>query len=146
MRPISLTHSGTIGVPVEKVFALLSDPTRIPEWLPGCQALTKREGPPGKGQRWRLRMKTPRRVADIHLEVIEYSPPTGLAWEEMLPRTGSKTYFKLEFSGGATQLTMKHVWAPPGLGAWFRGIWFRRRNITRMLDGSLQNLRKILTR
>jgi len=146
MRTVSFIHSGLVGAQIDKVFDLLTDPARVPDWLPGCQTVKRVDGPPGKGQRWRLRMQTPFRIADLVVEVIEYAPPTGFAWAELQPRSGSKTYFKLAFAGGATEVTMKHLWAPPSLTAWLRGVWFRRRHIQHQFDGSLQSFRKLLTR
>ena len=105
MRTVSFIHSGLVGAQIDKVFDLLTDPARVPDWLPGCQTVKRVDGPPGKGQRWRLRMQTPFRIADLVVEVIEYEPPTGFAWAELQPRSGSKTYFKLAFAGGATEVT-----------------------------------------
>jgi hypothetical protein len=78
--------------------------------------------------------------------VIEYTPPTTYAWVEIIHRRGSKTFFKLEFQGGVTRITMKHVWVPASWRAWLLGQFYRRRNSHRMFDGLLQNLRMALTR
>jgi len=50
--------------------------------------------------------------ADAVIEVIEYEPPTTYAWVEIIYRRGSKTFFKLDFQGGTTKITMKCVWVP----------------------------------
>ena len=83
---------------------------------------------------------------DIVIEVIEYEAPTTYGWVEIIRRRGSKTFFKLQFAGGATHITMKYVWIPATWRAWFLGQFFRRRNAHRTFDGLLQNLRKALTR
>ncbi|PYP44889.1 MAG: hypothetical protein DMD50_13045 [Gemmatimonadetes bacterium] len=36
MRPVSLTYTGTVGVTIQDVFDLISDASRMPEWLPNC--------------------------------------------------------------------------------------------------------------
>src|SRR5258706_14321099 len=36
MRPVSRTVIQTLPVSIERVFALLTDPGRMAEWLPGC--------------------------------------------------------------------------------------------------------------
>src|SRR5438132_1170251 len=43
MRPVSRTVIQTLPVSIERVFALLTDPSRMAEWLPGC-ALHPAEG------------------------------------------------------------------------------------------------------
>jgi uncharacterized protein YndB with AHSA1/START domain len=144
MRPVSLTYSGTVGVSIEKVFALISDATRMPEWLPHCTAAVPSPTHKGKGARHRMRFERQGRKTDVVVEVIEYEEPTTYAWVEIIHRRGSKTFFKLEFAGGSTRITMKQVWTPTSWRSWFLGQFYRRRNAHRMFDGLLQNLRKAL--
>ncbi len=146
MRSVAITLSGIVAAPIDRVFDLLTDPQRAPDWLPGCQSVRLNGSPGRKGERWHLRVRTPLRVADLQIEILEYTPPTGFAWHEIVPRSGSKTYFKLEFQGATTEVTMKHVWTPPNFSAWLKGVWFRRRKLGRQFDGALQNFRKLLTR
>src|SRR2546425_6069357 len=146
MRSVAITLSGVVAAPIDRVFDLLTDPHRAPDWLPGCQSVRVNGSPGRKGERWHLRVRTPLRTADLQIEILEYTPPTGFAWHEIVPRSGSKTYFKLEFQGGTTEVMMKHVWTPPSFSAWLKGVWFRRRKLARQFDGALQNFRKILTR
>ena len=144
--PTAYTFSGVVAAPIEKVFDLLTDPTRIPDWLPTCHAVTAKGDALFKGERFSLRIETPRRATEIHAEVIDYTAPTTFGWAELGPRRGTKTFFKLQFGGGSTEVTMKHVWTPGNWRAWLIGRLFRRRNAHRMFDGLLQNLRKALTR
>ena len=146
MRPISLTYSGLVGVPIEEVFELLSDASRMPEWLPNCTATVPGPTRKGKGDRHHIHFERDGRKADAVIEVIEFVPPTTYAWVEIIHRRGAKTFFKLEFQGGATRITMKHIWAPSGLRAWLLGHFYRRRSAHRMFDRLLQNLRKALTK
>src|SRR6266566_4443968 len=37
MRPVSHTLINSIRAPIDRVFALLTDPGRIAQWLPGCE-------------------------------------------------------------------------------------------------------------
>src|SRR2546429_1392803 len=48
MRPVSLTYTGTVGVSIQDVFDLISDPSRMAEWLPNCVSVVP--GPIGKGK------------------------------------------------------------------------------------------------
>src|SRR5712692_10433137 len=121
MRPASLTYSGLVGVSIETVFALISDPARMAEWLPNCTAVVPGPTHKGKGDRHRLHFERNGRKADAVIEIIEYRPPTAYGWVEIIYRRGSKTFFKLDFQGGATRITMKHVWVPAGLRAWLLG-------------------------
>jgi uncharacterized protein YndB with AHSA1/START domain len=146
MRPVSLTYSGLVGVSIQQVFELISDPARMPEWLPNCTSVVPGPGRKGKGDRHRLHFERNGRKADAVIEIIEYVPPTTYGWVEIIYRRGSKTFFKLEFQGGVTRITMKHVWTPSGFRAWLLGQFYRRRNAHQMFDGLLQNLRKALTR
>jgi hypothetical protein len=82
----------------------------------------------------------------VEIEVIDYNPPYTYGWVEIRRRAGSRTFFALQFQGGATKITMKHIWEPKGLRAWLLGQFYRRRNSHQLFDGLLQNLRKVLTR
>jgi uncharacterized protein YndB with AHSA1/START domain len=146
MRPVSLRYTGTVGVSIDKVFALISDPTRMPEWLPNCTMAVPGPQHKGKGDRHRIRFERKGRKIDIVIEVIEFEPPTTYGWVEIIHRRGSKTFFKLQFAGGSTRITMLHLWVPGSWRAWLIGQFYRRRNAHRMFDGLLQNLRKALTR
>jgi uncharacterized protein YndB with AHSA1/START domain len=146
MRPVAFTYHGSVGVSIDTVFELLTDPTRMPEWLPRCTAAVPGPGRRGKGDRHRLRFQHQGRTTDIVIEVIEYEPPTSYGWVEIIRRRGAQTFFKLQFAGGSTRITMKHVWTPASWRAWALGQLFRRRNTHKTFDGLLQNLRQALTR
>ncbi len=146
MRPVSLTYTGTVGVSIQDVFDLIADPSRMAEWLPNCVSVVPGPINRGKGDRHRLHFERQGRKADAVIEVIEYQPPTTYAWVEIIYRRGSKTFFKLDFQGGTTKITMKCVWVPASWRAWLLGQFYRRRSAHKMFDGLLQNLRKALTR
>ncbi len=103
MRPVSLTYTGTVGVSIQEVFDLISDPSRMAEWLPNCVSVVPGPTGRGKGDRHRLHFERNGRNADAVIEVIEYEPPTTYAWVEIIYRRGSKTFFKLDFQGGTTK-------------------------------------------
>src|SRR5881296_1948496 len=125
MRPISLTYSGLVGVPIEEVFELLSDASRMPEWLPNCTAAVPGPSKKGKGDRHRIHFERDGRKADCVIEVIEFVRPTTYAWVEIIHRRGAKTFFKLEFQGSATRITMMHIWTPSSWRAWLLGQFYR---------------------
>jgi uncharacterized protein YndB with AHSA1/START domain len=146
MRPDSITYSGTVGASIDRVFDLISDATRMPEWLPGCRAVIPAPEIKGKGDRHRIHFERDNRRIDAEIEVIDYNPPTSFGWVEIYRRRGAKTFLALQFQGGATRITMKHIWFPAGLWPWLLGHFFRRRNAHRMFDALLQNVRKALVR
>jgi len=146
MKPISFTHSGPIAAPIVEVFALLTDPARFPEWLPYCARVEPDARPNAKGAHHILMYETLRRRVTIEIQIIEFNPPTGYGWNELAQRTGSKTFFLLQFAGGMTNLTMKQTWTARTARAWLLAQFFRRRNSQRMFTAVLQNLRKALTK
>ena len=86
MRPIAFTYTGTVGVPIDEVFELLTDPTRMPEWLPSCTAAVPGPKRRGKGDRHRLHFERQGRKTDAVIEVIEYERPTSYSWVEIIHR------------------------------------------------------------
>ena len=147
MGPVSFTYSGHVQTPIDRVFALISDPERMPEWLPRCVAA--KAGIParqGKGARYTVTFQRDEVRHETVIEVIEFSAPHSFGWVEIYHRAGSKTFFALGFAGGSTKVTMKHIFVPTGLRSWINGQFYRRRNAHRMFEGLLNNLRKALTR
>jgi len=144
MRPVSFIYAGVVAAPIEEVFALLTDPARFPEWLPFCSNVKPALRPNKKGERHRLMYENANRKVTVEIEIIEFTVPTGYGWVEHRQRTGAKTFFKLQFGGGTTKITMKLIWTPLGWGGWLFGQYRRRRDAHRMFDSLLQNLRKVL--
>ena len=109
MAPVSFTYSGTVPAPMDKVFALISDPMRMPEWLPRCVAVkaTTQDKTPGKGARYKLTFQREVQQHESVIEIIDYSPPHTFGWVEIYHRAGSKTFFALRFDGGSTKVTFK---------------------------------------
>ena len=116
MRPVSRTVIQTVPVSIERVFALLTDPSRMAEWLPGC-AGTQSEKPLRKGVRFKVRFG--QRMTEF--EVVDFTPPTTFGWVERGERNGWKTFFRLDRAAEATAVTVRDVWAPRSLIAWLRG-------------------------
>src|SRR5437899_12884945 len=137
----TLTFTGSVPAPLEKVFSLLTDPTRLTGWLPGCVA-AQAHGPMKVGTRLEVRFQRGNTV----FEIIDWHPPTAFGWSETGGRRGTKTLFKLDFAGGSTVVTMRHVWTPQGLRAWFLGAILRRRNARIHFEWMLNNLRMLVTR
>jgi uncharacterized protein YndB with AHSA1/START domain len=144
MSPIKHSFSGTIAAPIDDVFRALTDPKRIPDWLPAC-ADVQVPGPAlAKGTRFKFHLDTGRGRREVLADVIEYAPPTLFGWAETNPRRNTKTLFRLQFNGASTGILMQQVSAPRGFLARIRTALFTRRRTARLFERSLQNLQKIL--
>ena len=141
MRPVSQTLIESVGAPIEEVFALLTNPGRIPQWLPGCDAVEP-AAPLKRGARFKARFGT--RVTEF--EVVDFNPPATFGWVERGQRKGWKTLFRLDSSGGATAVTVRDAWVPQSFVGWVRGRFFERRNARRHMSRILENLRNVLAR
>ena len=139
MRPVSRTVIQTLPVSIERVFALLTDPSRMAEWLPGC-AGTQSDKPLRKGVRFKVRFG--QRMTEF--EVVDFTPPTTFGWVERGERNGWKTFFRLDPTAESTAVTVRDVWAPRSLVSWLRGRLFEKRRVDSQLDAILSNVRKIL--
>jgi uncharacterized protein YndB with AHSA1/START domain len=148
MRSVSFTYSARVPAPIDRVFALISDPLRMPEWLPRCvgvKATTPDRGP-GKGARYKVTFQRESNRHEAVIEIIDFQPPHTFGWVEIYHRAGSKTFFGLGFEGGSTKVSLKHIWQPTGFRSWLNGQFYRRRNAHRMFDGLINNLRRALVR
>jgi len=121
MRPIAFTYTGTVGVPIDEVFELLTDPTRMPEWLPSCTAAVPGPKRRGKGDRHRLHFERQGRKTDAVIEIIEYERPTSYGWVEIIHRLQARVPRRLHphhheaglDAGELARLAARPVLAPP---------------------------------
>jgi len=146
MKPVSFTYAGAVASPLHEVFELLTDASRMPDWLPGCRAVTPGPDPTRKGTRHRIQFERQGQLVNAVIEIIEYTPPTGYGWMETRGREGAKTFFALQFQGATTRVTMKYVFTPAGWRAWLQVHLHRRHHAHEMFDRLLQNLRRALIR
>lgn len=138
MKPVTYTLESTIPAPVTRVFELLTDPTRMAAWLPAAKAV-ELEGPAPMRKGSRLRVLYEGRETEI--EVIDYNPEKVFGWIERTGRSHWKTFFRLDFAGTSTQLTVQQVWTPPSLLALLRVRIQPNRNVQARLNMIVQNLR-----
>jgi uncharacterized protein YndB with AHSA1/START domain len=139
MRPARRTVIRSVAAPIERVFALLTDPARIPQWLPGCGGIESRV-PLRKGVRFKARFGE--RLTEF--EIVDFSPPTSFGWIERGQRNGWKTFFRLDANFGSTAVTVQDVWAPRSLIAWLRGRLFEKRRVNSQLEAIIANVQKVL--
>lgn len=139
MRPVTHTLIDKVAAPIERVFALLTDPARMPQWLPGCSG-AEVSGPVKKGARIKPRFG----ARESEFEVVDFVPLKTFGWTERGQRRGSKTFFRLDKAGDSTSITVQTVWIPSGFLAWVRGRFFPKRDAQAQLTKTLENLRKVL--
>jgi uncharacterized protein YndB with AHSA1/START domain len=140
MRPVVHTLINSIGAPIDRVFALLTDPGRIAQWLPGCVAV-RSEGPLRKGARFTAQFGE--RLTEF--EVVDFAPPSAFGWIERGQRKGSKRFFRLDAGTGSTAVTIRDVWLPQSILGWVRGRFLEKRRVQNQLEAVLENLRRVLT-
>src|SRR2546425_2575196 len=95
MRPVSHTLINSIRAPIERVFAVLTDPARIAQWLPGCGGVES-PVPLRKGVRFKARFGN----RETEFEVVDFAPPTAFGLVERGERNGWKTLFRLDETAG----------------------------------------------
>jgi uncharacterized protein YndB with AHSA1/START domain len=139
MQPVSCTFIDSVTAPVVQVFAVLSDPSLIAKWLPGCDAL-EGDVPLRKGTR--LKARFGQRMTEF--EIVDFAPPATIGWVERGERKGSKLFLRLDSRGATTAVTVREVWIPRSFVAWVRGRFFEKRRVQRRLQDILQNLRRLL--
>jgi len=141
MTPVTYTLTTTIPAPVDKVFATLTDPHKMAQWLPAARAV-EAVGPLQKGSRLRVVYDT----RDTEIEVVDFNPPTIFGWAERVGRRQWRTFFRMEFAGASTRMTVQTLWQAPTVLAWLRVKLRQSRNVDVQLNGMVQNLRMVLSK
>jgi uncharacterized protein YndB with AHSA1/START domain len=137
-RPVTFCATGRVPGGIENVFATLTDPARMPEWLPGCSGGAS-DDPIGNGMHIRARFGS--RVTEF--VVVDYAPHYRFGWAERGQRKGWRLWFRLNAEAHETAVTICEVWAPASLGAWVWGRLIRRRHPERHVEQILERLRRI---
>lgn len=140
MRPVAHTVIEWVHVPMAQVFAFLTSPGRMPDWLPECTSV-EYEAPLKRGARFTASFGE--RVTEF--EVVDLAPPATFGLAERGERKGSKTFFRLDGRGGSTALTIREVWTPRSLRAWVRGHFREKRDVGRWLSRVVERVRTMET-
>jgi acyl-CoA synthetase (AMP-forming)/AMP-acid ligase II/uncharacterized membrane protein len=99
----------------EEVWELVSDPSRYPEFMVGVTRWDRKEGPEeGLGARYAMRMHVG--SADIGglIEVVEFSPPSELAWTSVLGIEQRGRWRLRDAGEGRTTVTLRLSYQAPG--------------------------------
>jgi uncharacterized protein YndB with AHSA1/START domain len=139
MRPIAATKVTSLAAPIERVFEVLTDPTRMARWLPDVAAV-EASGPLKRGAQARVRYGE----RTIVLEIVDHKAPYTFGWIEREGRRGVKTFFRLDWAGGSTAVTVRDIWTPPSLKAWFKAKLTGKRRPDAQAERILQGLRVVV--
>jgi carbon monoxide dehydrogenase subunit G len=73
---LEVTASAVVPAPAERVFELLSDTARYPEWVTGTDAVTRTDGPAREGSTYdEVNPILGPWKASTHWQVVEHQPP-----------------------------------------------------------------------
>ena len=73
---LEVTASAVVPAPAERVFELLSDTARYPEWVTGTDAVTRTDGPAQEGSTYdEVNPILGPWKASTHWRVVEHQPP-----------------------------------------------------------------------
>ncbi len=90
MRTETLILSGAVPAPINRVFDLMTDPGKIPDWLPRCSNVDS-EGPLKKGSRVKVNFNG----RATQFEIVDLTPPTTFGWADRQARVGSRRLARL---------------------------------------------------
>ena len=131
----SLTKNIVINAPLEKIWGLLADVNRTPEWVDGVQE-SERTGAlcDGVGMRWRERCLFERQNIDMEHEITEWQPRQKAVIRSVLPMNGSMTR-SLQFAPtpNGIEVSIQVEW---DLG--IAGMLLGEKKIREMLEASFE--------
>ncbi|MFH1209098.1 MAG: SRPBCC family protein [Candidatus Omnitrophota bacterium] len=132
----SLTKKILINAPLEKIWAILADVTRTPEWVDGVKE-SERTGAvrEGGGMRWRESCVLDRQHIEVEHEMKIWEPMSRAVILSKLPMNGSMTR-TLTFSPKpeGVEVTVEFLW---DLG--IAGMLLGEQKILSILDQSFEN-------
>ena len=136
MRAIAATKATQLSAPIERVFQVLTDPARMARWLPDAAAV-EANGPLKRGGQVRVRYGE----RNVLLEIVDHKAPYTFGWVEREGRRGVKKFFRLDWAGGSTAVTVRDIWEPPSLKAWVKAKLTGKRRPDAQADRILQGLK-----
>ena len=130
---ISFTHTALISAPVEKVFSIVADPKRIPEWRDDVPGISHVSGEAKVGTSFTEEVHF-MGTKELQMKIIEFVPNNKLVIEAQggMPMLPTQT-FTFAPEGSGTRLTISVVMKTSGfftmmefvLPAQLKKIWER---------------------
>ncbi len=152
---LEIVRDGVVDAPVERVWPLVADVARVPEWLTFAERMEVLDGD-GVGRRQRLHGHWGRRRSEVDQEITEYDPPRVLAWRHLAerldgkpaPRFARSTEFRvtLEPRDGATLVRLRSRQEPASAVKGLVMRMFGARDMARQMDRSLTRLAEAVRR
>ncbi|MFH1799532.1 MAG: SRPBCC family protein [Candidatus Omnitrophota bacterium] len=132
----SLTKKILIDAPLEKIWAILANVARTPEWVDGVKE-SERTGAvcKGKGMKWRESCVLDRQHIEVEHEMKVWEPMSRAVIQSVLPMNGSMTR-TLAFSPkpGGVEVAVEFLW---DLG--IAGMLLGEEKVRNILDQSFEN-------
>ena len=137
----TVVRTRTVGADPQRLWELIADPERLPEWWPGVQRVED-----ASGGAWTTVLGAPKgRSLRADYTLLEAERPRRLAWRQEVEETpferilrGSVTELELERRPEGTQVRLTARVGLRGLSR-FGGLQVRRAT-RRQLDGALDGL------
>ena len=149
----NLTIRRSLAAPPERVWPLLADAARWPEWMPGVEtSRVTSDRVEGTGRRQRLERAWGGRRGEVDLEITEWEPPRRIGWLHLGERLGGKqqgfardirTRVTLEPAGGGSEIAFEGSWEPVGLVGRMLGTTLVASRAEEMLRGAAENLERL---
>ena len=132
----SLKKSILIKTSLEKIWAILADVTRTPEWVDGVKE-SERTGPihEGRGMRWRESCVLDRQHIEVEHEMTVWESPRRAVIQSVLPMNGSMTRtLVFDSKEEGVEVAIEFVW---DLG--IAGMLLGEQKVRAILDQSFEN-------
>ncbi len=148
MTSLQADQSIEIAAAPEAVFAVITDPARMPEWINGVQSAEWEEGSGAQaGGKFDMRYKYGRKTSDIKMEVIAVSTDSSFQYKTIEGPYPIVAHFTLRPSGDGTTMTYNQTAYSDSFMAAL-GInltrWIAKPMVRRMLRKDLEKLRAIV--
>lgn len=140
-----------IEAPPTKVFRILSDPGRVPQWMPNASAAEPTNDKKGVGATRHVQLQVQRTVLESYQRIVEAEEGKRFAWVHerdlidgkpfgMLEDVG--TAFRLRGDGRRTRLTATSHFKPKGFKARLAAPLFTN-DIKKQMRFALDNLKRL---
>lgn len=151
---IEIVREARVEAPVDKVWAIVSDAERAPEWFAFAERVEVRSGA-GVGQVRTQHGRWGRKRAEVDQEITGYEPNRLLAWRHLAerldgkpaPRFAESTEFRVELEpdGAATTVRLRSRQVPAGaVKGWVMKL-FGTKDVAQNMERSLERLTTVVT-
>lgn len=133
-----------VDAPKRKVWDFIADPANLPKFLDGITRWSGAGGPKsGLGARYDVSWKIGSIEVGGIIEVVEWDPPSGMAWNSVtgVDRRGR---WRLRARDGGTRVEMRLTYRAPGGILGILADRLAEPMVKRQLGGSLRKLKTLI--